>query len=310
MIKKIILLIFVNFIAAITFPVGKLALCYANPFFLTGMRMVIAGILLLLYERFTHKKYPVFTKKFIILLLALSFFNVFFTNCLQFWALQYTTSAKATFIFNMSPFIAAVLSYFLYGETMTIRKVVALAISFIGFFPILISDSAQFTNLKTFLFIDIAEATLFIAALTSVLGWFIMKRLLQTTQCSLVFANGASMFLGGSLFFPLAWYTQGPHWYHVSNIPFTAFLLLLLIIANNIINYNAYAYFIKHISATLMFLISFTGPLFALFFGWWFLGEKIGISFLITTVIVGVGLTLYYREEKRIIKEKTFLNAP
>ena len=306
MISKIILLILVNFIGAVTYPIGKLSFAYGHPIFLTGIRMLLAGFSLLFFVFFTDKKtVGRFTKHVVYLLIGLSLCNVFLTNWLQFWALQYTTSGKAIFIFNMSPFIAAIFSYFIYGERMTVKKLFALIISFVGFLPVLVSTTYNHVPLKQFLFIDIAEAALFLAAIISVIGWFIMKELLQTTNCSVVFANGLSMVLGGIVFFPVSYLSEGANWYSLSHAYKISGLLLVLIIANNIINYNAYAYFLKYISPTLIFLISFTGPLFALFFGWLFLGEKIGISFLVTIIVVGIGLMMYLQEEKRLQADKT-----
>ena len=306
MIQKILLLILVNFIGAVTYPIGKLSFAYGHPIFLTGIRMVLAGFGLLFFVFFTDKKtVGRFSKKVVYLLIGLSLCNVFLTNWLQFWALQYTTAGKAIFIFNMSPFIAALFSYFIYNERMTIKKLLALIISFVGFLPILISNAYDHIPLKHFLFINIAEVALLLAAIISVIGWFIMKELLQTSNCSLVFANGLSMLAGGIVFFPISYLSEGANWYSITHVYKISGLLAVLIIANNIINYNAYAYFLRHISATLIFLISFTGPLFALFFGWLFLGEKIGISFLITIIVVGIGLAMYYQEEKRLLADKT-----
>ena len=299
MIHNILLLILVNVISALTYPIGKLSFNYGNPLFLTGVRMIVAGFLLAIFEYFWTRKTFKVTKQFIVQLLALSFFNVFLTNCLQFWALDYTTASKAIFIFNMSPFIAAVLSYFIYGETMSYKKIIALVIAFAGFLPVLFFGNANYSTQNL---IDLPEVALVIAALVSVIGWFIMKQLLQVTSCSFIMINGLSMLIGGLLFFPVSFFTEGPQWYYSSNILMASAYLAILIIANNFINYNAYAYFLKYLSPTLIFLISFTGPLFTLFFGWLFLGEKIGYSFLFTIIIVGYGLYLYYNEEIRLQK--------
>lgn len=299
MLYKTLLLVAVNFIAAVTYPLGKLSFNYANPFFITGIRMVIAGILLTafsyLYFGFRFK----INKSFIVLFCALAFLNVFFTNALQFWALDHTSSNKAIMIFNMSPFIAAIFSYFLYGEKMTLKKMFALIIAFGGFLPILIftPDRASPAFIPA---ISSAELALLIAAVASVMGWLIMKKIIETSRCSILMANGLSMIAGGLLFFPLSWYTEGPAWYTISNFYMVTVLTLVLIIANNIINYNAYAYFLKYLSATFLFLLSFSGPLFALFFGWLFLRETISLSFIISIIIVGIGLFMYYQEEKKI----------
>lgn len=297
MVCHILLLILANAVSALTFPISKLSLAYGHPLFLVGIRMVSSGILFLIFEQW--RGYTLrWQRHYLILLVALSFFNVFITNCLQFWALQYTTASKALLIFNTAPFIAAVLSYFLYNETITLKKVIALIIAFVGFLPVL------WTANDTTTMIGMPEIALLLGALTSVIGWLVMKKLLQIHGSSLVMLNGISMLVGGLMFFPASFFIEGKGWYTIIHLPMLGLLLLVLIVANNIINYNCYAYFLRHFSATLLFLISFTAPLFSLFFAWLFLGEKIGFSFVVTVVIVSVGLILYYQEEKRLQEAK------
>ncbi|MCL5875090.1 MAG: hypothetical protein M1114_01325, partial [Candidatus Dependentiae bacterium] len=43
-------ILLINAIFSIIFPIGKLAMVYAGPFFTIGVRMVIGGILLLTYR--------------------------------------------------------------------------------------------------------------------------------------------------------------------------------------------------------------------------------------------------------------------
>jgi drug/metabolite transporter (DMT)-like permease len=305
MLLQIILLIIANAISAVTYPIGKLTFQYGSPLFLTGVRMLLGGVLLVVYAHVINKQSPqsAWNKKFLLLLLGLSFLNIFFTNLLQFWALNYLSAGKAIFIFNTAPFISAVLSYFLYNEKMTTKKVIALGIAFIGFLPIILSSSGIAQPHAQNIPYGLPEIALVIGAIASVCGWLVMKKILQVSPISVPMINGLSMLIGGIFFFPASYFIEGPQWNTVTNIPYLSLLIFILIIANNVVAYNCYGYFLKYLSATLLFLVSFTNPLFAVIFGWLFLGEPIGISFLITSVIVSIGLWMYYQEEERLAEQ-------
>src|SRR4051812_21873493 len=85
------------------FSIGKLALAYSPPFFLTGFRMAMAGVLILLFLAITKRSAFRVNKKQWISLLLLSFFSIYLTNVLEFWGLQYLSAAKTCFIYSLSP---------------------------------------------------------------------------------------------------------------------------------------------------------------------------------------------------------------
>ena len=107
---------------ATVFPIGKASMAYAQPIFLTGGRMMLAGILLLAYHWWRGNRVTV-NPVLIGQLLVITICNVYLTNVCEFWGLQYLSAAKTSFIYNLSPFVSALLSYFLFHEIMTIRGV-------------------------------------------------------------------------------------------------------------------------------------------------------------------------------------------
>src|SRR5438105_10880244 len=98
-------ILLINAIFSIIFPIGKLAMLYAGPFFTIAVRMVLGGLLLLGYRiLIPDKERHYVNMNFWINVLLLAIFNVFLTNGFEFWGLRFMSSAKTSFIYNLSPF--------------------------------------------------------------------------------------------------------------------------------------------------------------------------------------------------------------
>ena len=92
---------------ATVFPIGKMALLYTQPIFLTSIRMICAGVLLIAYHWWSSRDRIKITPQLIYNILLLSLLNIYLTNVCEFWGLQYFSAAKAAFIYNLSPFFIA-----------------------------------------------------------------------------------------------------------------------------------------------------------------------------------------------------------
>src|SRR5271154_5926884 len=159
----IALIVFMQALFALIFPLGKMSLLYSGPFFLVGLRMIIAGTVLLIYQFIADRKHFVVHRKDFLRLLLLAFFNIYITNSFEFWGLQYLDSGKAFFIYNLTPFIDAIISYFTFSEKMTFKKLFGLSIGFLGFLPILKLQSGSESQLQHFGWLSTAELAIIIA---------------------------------------------------------------------------------------------------------------------------------------------------
>lgn len=282
---------------ASVFTVAKTALEYSEPLFLIGSRMLVAGVLLLGYQFIFQRDAFVIHKKDLFRLSLLAIFAIYLTNIFEFWGLKYLTSFKTCFIYSLSPFISALLSYLVLKETMTSKKWVGLSMGFLGFIPILVSHTQSESELGQLWIFSWAELSVVIAAICSVYGWILLKQVVTENNYPPVMANGFAMMLGGgiALF----------HSYAVENwdpIPVTEYLpfiycALILIVVSNILCYNLYGYLLKRFSATFVSFAGFTTPLFTAVFGWAFLGETVTWPFYVSFMIVFMGLLLFYQDE-------------
>jgi drug/metabolite transporter (DMT)-like permease len=283
---------------ASVFTASKQALEYAPPFFLVGARMMLAAFFMLGFCALFQKqsimpKAGSFKKLF-----GLALFNIYLTNVFEFWGLQYLTSFKTCFIYSLSPFLSALLSYFIFSETMTKKKWTGLIVGFLGFIPILLSKTSQEELAGDLWIFSWAELAVIGAAVASVYGWILLKQLINEHGYSPFSANGLSMLIGGffALVHSFIYEPWNPTPIHGPILPFLECTIFLIIVSNCIAN-NLYGFLLKRFSATFMSFAGLTTPLFSALFGWFFHSEVPTASFYISFLIVFSGLYLFYREE-------------
>jgi drug/metabolite transporter (DMT)-like permease len=281
------------------FAIGKIALQYSPPIFLTSARMLLASVLILGYLFLRKRKALQLTKKLIIPILLYSVFSIYLTNACEFWGLQHLTAAKTCFIYSLSPFFAALFSYLHFGEKMNSKKWIGMFIGFLGFIPVLATQSGSSDLIGGFSFISWADIAVMGAALFSVYGWVLLRVMVKDDTSSPLTVNGYGMLIGGLFalihsFFVDSW----------APIPVTApatfsFLqsIFVITIISNVICYNLYGVLLKKFTATFLSFIGLLSPIFASLNGWVFLGEKPSVIILLSTSIVIFGAWIIYKQE-------------
>ncbi len=259
--------------------------------------MILPGVALLLYL------YIVDRKKFHVshnwtLLFLLGLFNVFLTNGLEFWGLQYLHTAKTSLIYSLAPFLSVFLSYLFLREKMDLIKWIGLVIGVLGFIPIFSTNTLKGDEIGCFWIFSAAEIAIACAATATVIGWIIMKKLTVHLGYSSVLANGISFLIGGSLSLltSLCLETWDP-------FPVTEWSLfwagtLYMALVQSIICYQLYCHLLKSFTVTFMSFAGVSSPIFTALYGWLFLDETVGILFFLSLTMVTFGLYLFYNQEK------------
>lgn len=279
------------------FTAAKIGLEHAEPFFMVGSRMLAAGVLLLAYLLLFKREVFVGLGKHAGKLVALGFFNIYLTNGLEFWGMKQLTSSKTSFIYSLSPFFAALLSFLILGERLSKKKWLGLVTGFIGFIPILWHDTAHEGGLAAWGFLSWAELAVMGAALATVYGWIVMRQLV-TEGMEPILANAASMIAGGVM--ALLHSGLQETWQPVPVFgSWSVFCesTVWMIVVSSLICYNLYGYLLRRYTVTLMSFGGFTTPFFVAIFSWFVLGETLSWSFYLSAMIVLAGLSLFYWEE-------------
>lgn len=295
----LVLLLFALF--ASVFTLSKGALDHAQPFFLVGIRMLFAGLIIIAYLAFVKKEKFNFEKNYLWKLLKLAAFNIYLTNVFEFWGLKYLTSFKTCFFYSLSPFLSALFSYLVLSEKMSSKKWLGLLIGCIGIIPILMAQGTEELQTGTFFIFSWPELAVLTACTTSVYGWILLKQLVKESKCSPLMTNGMSMIIGGICALIHSYFTEewNPLPIFGNTISF-AYYTLSLMLVSNLICYNLYGYLLKKYSATFMSFAGSITPIFTAIFGWIFLGEVVTWEFYVSFIILFGSLYLFNLEELKI----------
>lgn len=290
----LVLLVYALF--ASVFTTAKLALFVSSPLFLIGFRMALAGILMLAYCLIT-KSYQTPKRATWARLLLLGAINIYLTNALEVWGLQYLTSFKTCFIYSLSPYLSALFSYIIFSEVLSKKKWAGLIVGFLGFLPIMLSHTDQERATGTVWFFSWAELAVIGAVVSSVFGWILLQKLVKDDGIGLLQANGFSMLFGGVI--ALIHSPLVESWQPTPVTDWTEFMLwtVVLIIISNCAAYNLYGYLLKRFSATFMSFAGLTTPYFTALFGALFLNESLTWAFFASSFFVSLGLGIFYLEE-------------
>lgn len=284
---------------ASVFVIAKMALAYTSPFFLVGSRMTVAGILMLAYQGYSNPGSFTLTRAAWMRLFLLGFFNIYLTNVLELWGLQYLTSFKTCFLYSLTPFFSALFSYLLFSESLTPKKWVGLLIGFVGLTPLFLQHNLAEVAGGQFSIFSIAELSVLAAVVTGSYGWILLRQLVASDGCSPFLANGVSMLFGGLCALAHSWSYETWDPLPVTDwLPFLEMTCLLMLISNAIA-YNLYGFLLKRFSGTFLSFAGFSTAWFTALFGWYFLGEQITWSFLLSAATVFAGLSFFYQEELR-----------
>lgn len=278
-----------------SFVIGKALLHYTSPVFLCGIRMSLGGSLLLTYQYFYAHKHFRLKRKHMKYYIQLVIFGFYLTHIFRFWALNHMPSFKACFLYNIAPFFSAFYSYLFFREKMTQKQWLGLIIGFLGMAPMLITSSPGEAPLGEFAYISWPELALLVSVGTHSYSWIIMRKLIRDKSYSPMMVNGIGMTAGGMLALSTS-FMMGSFWPVSSMWPFFG-LLALTIIISNFICYNLYGYLLKSYTTTFLSFAGFLGPFFGALYGWTFLKETIGWPFYLSSIIVFVGLYLFYQDE-------------
>ena len=288
-----IALILLYALCASMFTISKWGLVYSQPIFFVAVRMILAGTLLCGYLAVSlglDKKLWHSVKRDWFLFLQIIFFHIYLTYLCDLCALKDISSVESAFIYNLSPFIAALMSYFWFDEYMTSKKWLGLLIGFGAYLPQVLA----YGNVHLFSHAWPRLLTL-LAVVSSTYGWILLRALMKKGY-SPVFVNAIGMFFGGLIalvtsFLTESWTPPVTAW-----VPFAQATVLIVVVAN-LLFYNLYGVLLRHYTATFLSFAGFMCPFFAALFGHFFLGETFAPSLILSFLLVCSGLAIFYHEE-------------
>lgn len=282
-----IAVVFLYALLAFTFIIAKQALAYADPCFLIGIRMTLAGVLLCSYH-YTRFRTLAIKREDVWLFARTSLFHVYLAFILEFIALQSMSATKANLLYASSPFVSACIAYALHAEHITMKKLAGIVIGLLSILPVLlVGNLARFS-------ITMPDGILLIAIASSAYAWFLVKQLMDK-HYSLFQINGLAMLWGGLGALGTSFMLEPLAYKALEKPPFWGWLIVLVITAN-ILVYNLYGWLCSRYSITYIMSAGFLCPLFGGFFGWWLEGTPLTWHYFAALMGIIVGLMFYYTD--------------
>lgn len=292
-------------IFASSFPLTKILLSYTEPFFLTGVRMITGGTILLFYYTTYQKKKCAIAKTQYSIYAQIILIGFYLNYIARFWSINYLSSAKASCLFAISPLIASLFSYLFFGETTSKKQWLGFTFGLCSILPIFIPFSSSGSIIRHALLFSWPEWIMLFSVIADCYKWILIRKLVLDHTCSPFMVNGLCMTIGGILALLTSFPTEGI--FPISSIlPFVCYMGIYILISN-IISYNLYGFLLRSYTVTFMSLAGFTAPLFASFYGWLFLHESISGHFFLSVGMLTVGLYLFYQDEKPSLEDTPVL---
>lgn len=286
-----------NFLFAVNLILRKSILECSQPIFFQAVRLTGAGAILLGYLYFFHREQLRFYRKDILLFFQVSLFFCYLSYVLAVITLDDLSSARFAFMFNLSPFMTAIISYLYLHERLNKKEIASLLVGFVGFLPLLFVG--QRNGIDSASFFSIPGLQLFGSVVAYAYGWILVRELVKDRGYSPMLVTGLAFFSGGmatfftSLVFE-AWHIQPP----VTDIFRFCTYIIAIIFIGEVVATNMYAALLKKYSATFLSFAGFLYPIFSALLGWFFYQEKITLNFFISATIVGLALYIYHLSER------------
>lgn len=299
--------------AALTFPLGKMALMVADsPAQLIGLRMLLAGFGMLLWlglqTWWRGQKFITWQPGFRDALRfgKVALLHVYLAFVPEFWALQFLDSLKVNLLFSLTPFLSALLGFVLLGHRLSARKWTGLGVGAVGMLCLVVSQDPTEQSFAHFWIFSLPELVLLLGIASAAYAWFEIKKLLHRGY-SLLTINAVAFLLGGAMCLGQHFLLGGAC---ATLLPATGRMELFawisgLILCSNVIFYQLYGRLLHQYSNTFLSFTGFLCPifgagfskLFALAWPAHFCPEPISIFYLAGFACVALGLGIFYRQE-------------
>jgi drug/metabolite transporter (DMT)-like permease len=249
------------------------------PFFMMGVRSLIAGSILYLWsikkgDRVRRQELPS------LIILGILFF--LFGHGLLAWAQKIVASGIAAVLIASDPlWIALIESFMMKDVRLGKKQIMGLIFGFAGvgvlFLPASAADGLQMNSFGAFVI------------LLSAIAWSVgaVYSRAATLPKSSALAAGLELIIGGLLLCGVAILLGEFDHFHLSNITFRSLVALIyLIVFGSIVTFTAYVWLLTVTTATRVATHTYVNPVIAVLLGWAFAGERFTILAVVASSVI------------------------
>lgn len=286
----------IYFIWGSTYLATDWALDSFPPFFMTGMRLLTAGVLVGLM---TFRNRGETSKK--------QLFNSFWLGILflgigsggSMWAILYIDSGMTSLLISSEPLLLVFFIWLILGERPTIQKLLGVGVGMLGMY-VLISQDAINTTPDTYKGV--------IAVFIAITAWSIGSVYVKIVDLpsSKLFNTAIQMLSGGTFLVLVSFFSQEDLSQISTKITWVSTLCLLyLIFFGSIIAFSAFNYLLIKEDPSKVATVAYVNPVIALFLGWSINNEVISFQALIAAALLLTGVIFIIRAESKLSPQET-----
>ncbi|MGD1947064.1 MAG: EamA family transporter [Croceivirga sp.] len=265
-----------------TYLLNKIAVTEIPPFFLAGIRFIVAGILIFGIAKISGKSIAISKKQFLnTAFLGLLFLS--FGNGTVVWALKFVDCSFAALEISAQPLVILLMMRILQGKKIQPMSLLGVFLGMLGIY-LLVSQKDILEQENAV----VGMLMIFAAMLSWAYGsLFVTKADLPKNY----FVNtGYQMFTGGIMLFvlslifqekwssPMVWSTNA-QW-----------SMVLLVILGSIVAFTSFNFLLKVVSPEKVATNTYVNPIVAMFLGWYFLEEQISGQSIMAAIILLTGV--------------------
>jgi len=269
----VVLVLLSTFLMGIAFPIGKMGMEYAPPFFLMSIRFIAAGALLALFLR---KRQQPRGKQWLQVTVLGLFQSAGVMGC-GYYSMYWITSGETAILTSSNPLIVIILSSLFLGAAYRWQQWFGVALGFAG---VAVSFGLHLT-LNPGTFISIAGAACFAISTLLVKRW--------GAGFDMIVMAAYQMLSGGIALLVLSLLTEQPHFI------FTGASLLIIVwlaVMCSIIQFALWYYVLSKGDPAKTSAFLFLVPLFAVISSWLLLGETITWYTAAGGALICIGIVL------------------
>lgn len=264
-----------------TWSVIKLGLESLTPFVSSGLRFILASVIILVIMKFKDVQIQK-DKNAIRLYMMMAFGSFIIPFALVYWAGQFVPSGLASVLFAVYPFFVALFSYLtIPSEEIGANKIIGIIFGFAGIVTIFFDG------------IDLNVAS-YIWGMTAIIVSAVMQAGIAVTlkkyghHLHPLSMNFIPMIIAGFVLVIVGLLTE-----NISKLVFDLkayFSIIYLAAIGTVMTFTSYYWLLKRVSVVLLSLIAFITPIIALLIGWIFFAESLSSKVLLGSMLVLFGL--------------------
>ena len=265
-----------------TYLCNKILVYQVPPFFLSGSRFVLAGILVGIWCAMTGRKVKLTGQKLSNAIVAGFLFLTLGNGCLV-YGLQYLDSGFTALLVSVVPLVVLVMMYIMKGTKIGMMSLVGIGFGLLGIYLLVAQEGIDLAGSN---WIGLVGVSLSLIA-WSYASIYVGERDLPSDS---LINTGIQMLAGGIMLFIISLLTEFDS-ISLSAIDTSGLLsFAFLVIFGSIVAFTAFNFLLLHVSPEKVATSGYVNPIVAMVLGYFFLDEAITEQSMIAALILLIGV--------------------